>query len=875
MKKYITYILFFILVIGGSSSVKANSLDKVFNKGKELVSNVKLNKKTIEPFLEANNIFIKFNDKTFEYSFQNNGVVTIYDKSNITDKASWKFAGFFQNALKITYKNDESTFFLFYKGFEKISRVKNLSKINDDQTDFAIEHLTKKNANDQRIADKKRIEDEKIAKAKAKKLKAKAKKLEEERKLALKQREEKQENLKDKKQEYLKLKSEFNDQCKERFFGTSGYKEDSAEYIDCIYRETDKKKEQDKLIAEQIKAREENKKKISSTKVNKNLASKNEIKKIAKNSTPATNIQVAQKIKDEVAEIEKKISRLQKEILDIEKLNYDNMGRGIGDSRSEWMEINELKRINREILKLRGRKLELINRSKAKTSDYRIAKKQKPKNINSNKSEPIVVVYDAKVINADRIGDIQIPKFIQNKKVDKIVDEDLEELQKNYSQVLVLVKKEFLANSVNVGKETVQSEYLAGTRSVPNPEYRRVNSRISQLQNYKVDCQNRIYGLQRQANRDCTYACSDPLNPGPCWGCTGGKLSASVAIGDLNSGVSKANREISKLNDLLARTEVTLLEDIYKPYNYKLNLIEATKSAYYDFYLIKENESYFSKVKIEDKKTFKIPSELAKQDKDQNVYTRYNTLDDVKFWEDSPMKEIKYTDLFNEFKKNQKPIELKKIYASLNVEETGFFAKLFAPKKVTQDNNFKRIQDNNVDKRFFNVVIVKTFDGMGSGFYIKPNQIITNFHVIDGAKNITITDYFGKQSSAKIIKIDARRDLALLETNLKGTPVRFFRSKINSGMKVDAIGHPRGLDYSLTSGVISSVRMYASTYNVTRNANTKFIQTDVAINSGNSGGPLFHNQWVVGVNTQGLRKSKNEGLNFSVHLDELLDFINQ
>ena len=777
MKKYITYILFFILIVGESSSVKANPVDKVFNKGKELVSNVKLSKKTIEPFLEANNIFIKFNDKTFEYSFQNNGVVTIYDKSNIIDKASWKFAGFFQNALKITYKNDETTYFQFYKGFEKISRVKNLSKINDDQTDFAIEHLTKKNANDQRIADKKRIEDEKIAKAKAKKL-------EEERKLALKQREEKQENLKDKKQEYLKLKSEFNDQCKERFFGTSGYKEDSTEYIDCIYREADKKKEQDKLIAEQIKAREENKKKISSTKVNKNLTSKNQIEKIAKNSTPATNI-------------------------------------------------------------------------------------------NSNKSEPIVVVYDAKVINADRIGDIQIPKFIQNKKVDKIVDEDLEELQKNYSQVSVLVKKEFLANSVNAGKETVQSEYLAGTRSVPNPEYRRINSRISQLQNYKVDCQNRIYGLQRQANRDCTYACSDPLNPGPCWGCTGGKLSASVAIGDLNSGISKANREISQLNDLLARTEVTLLEDIYKPYNYKLNLIEATKSAYYDFYLIKENESYFSKVKIEDKKTFKIPSELSKQDKDQNVYTRYNTLEDVKFWEDSPMKEIKYNDLFNEFKKNQKPIQLKKIYASLNIEETGFLAKLFAPKKVTQDNNFKRIQDNNVDKRFFNVVIVKTFDGMGSGFYIKPNQIITNFHVIDGAKNITITDYFGKQSSAKIIKIDVRRDLALLETNLKGTPVKFFRSKINSGMKVDAIGHPKGLDYSLTSGVISSVRMYASTYNVTRNANTKFIQTDVAINKGNSGGPLFHNQWVVGVNTQGLRKSETEGLNFSVHLDELLDFINQ
>ena len=514
MKKYLTYILFFILFVGGSNSVKANPLDKAFDKGKELVSNVKLRKKSIEPFLEANNIFIKFNDKTLEYSFQNNGVVTIYDKFNIIDNASWKFAGLFQNAVKITYKNKEIIYLQFYKGFEKISRVKNLSKRNDDQTDFVIEYLVKKNANDRRITEKKKIEDKKIAKAKVKKL-------EEERKLALKQKEEKQESLKDKKQEYLKLKSEFNDQCKERFFGTSGYKEGSAEYIKCIYREADKKKDQEKLIAEQIKAREENKKKLSSSKVNKNLTSKNEIKKIAKNKTPTTNV-------------------------------------------------------------------------------------------NSNKSEPIVLVYDAKVINADRIGDIQIPKFIQNKTVDKIVDEDLEDLQKNYSQVSVLVKREFLANSVNARKETVQSEYLAGTRSVPNPEYRRINSRIAQWQNYKVDCQNRIYGLQQQANRDCTYACSDPLNTGPCYGCTGGKISASVAIRDLNRGITKANREISKLNDLLARTEVTLLEDVYKPYNYKLNLIEATKSAYYDFYLIKENESYFSKVKIEESYFDKWATKLLK-----------------------------------------------------------------------------------------------------------------------------------------------------------------------------------------------------------------------------------------------------------------------
>ena len=93
-------------------------------------------------------------------------------------------------------------------------------------------------------------------------------------------------------------------------------------------------------------------------------------------------------------------------------------------------------------------------------------------------------------------------------------------------------------------------------------------------------------------------------------------------------------------------------------------------------------------------------------------------------------------------------------------------AKLFAPKNKSEEEQFKRVRGtDSIDQRFYNVVIVKTFDGLGSGFFIKPNQIIKKFHVIDGAKNITVTDYSGKKSSAKIIKIDARRDLALLETN--------------------------------------------------------------------------------------------------------------
>ena len=141
----------------------------------------------------------------------------------------------------------------------------------------------------------------------------------------------------------------------------------------------------------------------------------------------------------------------------------------------------------------------------------------------SSKEEPFILIYDNKVVNENKIGDIEIPKFIEYKKVNKIASNDLENLIQSYSQISVIVKREFLANSINDGKKSIQSEYLTGTRTKSNPEYRQIENKISQLQNYKVDLQRRMYGLEQQSNADCTKACSDPYNSGPCWSCTAAK----------------------------------------------------------------------------------------------------------------------------------------------------------------------------------------------------------------------------------------------------------------------------------------------------------------------------------------------------------------
>ena len=92
---------------------------------------------------------------------------------------------------------------------------------------------------------------------------------------------------------------------------------------------------------------------------------------------------------------------------------------------------------------------------------------------------------------------------------------------------------------------------------------------------------------------------------------------------------------------------------------------------------------------------------------------------------------------------------------------------------------------------------------------------------------------------------------------------------------VEALGHPKGRKFSLTKGWVSAIRKESSVYNVSGKDNVLFIQTDAAINKGNSGGPLFMENRVVGVNTQGLSKERTEGMNFAVHFSEVQDFLNK
>lgn len=136
----------------------------------------------------------------------------------------------------------------------------------------------------------------------------------------------------------------------------------------------------------------------------------------------------------------------------------------------------------------------------------------------------------------------------------------------------------------------------------------------------------------------------------------------------------------------------------------------------------------------------------------------------------------------------------------------------------------------------------------GSGFILTDDgYIVTNYHVVEGANAIQITTYDNESYDAELIGYDESNDIAVLKVNAKNlTPVILGDSdQLNVGDSVVAIGNPLGqLAFSLTSGSVSALNRRISISNVAMN----LIQTDCAINSGNSGGALFNSYGeVIGI----------------------------
>ncbi len=168
--------------------------------------------------------------------------------------------------------------------------------------------------------------------------------------------------------------------------------------------------------------------------------------------------------------------------------------------------------------------------------------------------------------------------------------------------------------------------------------------------------------------------------------------------------------------------------------------------------------------------------------------------------------------------------------------------------------------------------------GSGTGFvWDEKGYIVTNFHVVEGARKITITLQDQSNWPAEVVGLAPERDIAVLKIDapkakLKALPLG-DSGDLRVGRKVLAIGNPFGLDATLTTGVVSALGREIESPNQRKITNV--IQTDAAINPGNSGGPLLNSEGrLIGVNTMIYSPSgASAGIGFAIPVNTVKEVV--
>lgn len=166
-------------------------------------------------------------------------------------------------------------------------------------------------------------------------------------------------------------------------------------------------------------------------------------------------------------------------------------------------------------------------------------------------------------------------------------------------------------------------------------------------------------------------------------------------------------------------------------------------------------------------------------------------------------------------------------------------------------------------------------ESIGTGFILNEEGLIaTNYHVVENGEEIKVTLYNGEEVAAKLVNYDASSDLAVLQMDedvqVPGVVTLGDSSNLKVGESVIAIGNPLSKDFAgtVTSGIISATQR-----EVTIGANEySYIQTDAAINGGNSGGPLINARGeVIGINSAKIATESVEGIGFAIPINTLID----
>lgn len=197
--------------------------------------------------------------------------------------------------------------------------------------------------------------------------------------------------------------------------------------------------------------------------------------------------------------------------------------------------------------------------------------------------------------------------------------------------------------------------------------------------------------------------------------------------------------------------------------------------------------------------------------------------------------------------------------------QLGIVQQEFGSLKASVGEDFSGI----IDTAVLSVVTIRTDVSQGTGFIIqKDGYMVTNYHVIQNAQAATAITSDNNNHAVSLVGYDSGMDIALLKIDGTYDALKFGNSdKVQVGEKVIAIGNPLGLQFSVSQGIVSGIHRQGP------NGLNAYIQTDAALNPGNSGGPLINNKGeVIGINN--FKAGNSESLGFALESNYIKDAVN-
>lgn len=403
------------------------------------------------------------------------------------------------------------------------------------------------------------------------------------------------------------------------------------------------------------------------------------------------------------------------------------------------------------------------------------------------------------------------------------------------------------------GSRKMPARILVGYRTEPNPEYAKAQNQVTRAQ----------MDYQRASLNSATAGSQ------PCYGmgCLAQAFAGMAAI----MAEAAAQDAMNQAMAVLQATPMTVDIPVFQPYHYELASVRAAKTTTVHYYVVDRSaRSLFkSTFDIMEEKRFEVPYKIAEQDPEADDHRRAATVEeDVVAWEEAPatvaLSQVVEHYLANP--KSAKPLpELAALRAEMLRDKNEALARY-------REQTFEGSTQS--DPRFDSVVVIYMPDGgLGSGFFVRPDVVMTNYHVVEEGQFAEMKVYGGQETFGKVIARDVRLDLALLRVQSRGKPVQFFdKNQVELGSTVEVIGHPRRFEFAITRGIISAVREMPSS-NMPGGKPVRYIQIDASVTHGNSGGPVFLKDRAIGVVSWGLKDSQN--LNFVIHYAEALQFIRE